>query len=186
MKLCIFALLLLASIAKGADIHSVDFRNFRFHPSCLRLADSPAGIEQAQLKGEGESVIVTNGIFKSDNPDDPLDFRIIEINYGNLTSNQVAIVTTVCNTGGSGEFSEGFIYSMVNGQPKLLAVIEGGDRANGGIKSATIQNGLLRVERFGTNGGACCPEWVQVRDYQLRDGRLAPVGLERRRKYPEP
>ena len=94
-------------------------------------------------------------------------------------------MTTVCNTGGSGDFSEGYIFGMANGQPKLIAVINGGDRANGGIRSATITNGLLRVGRFGTDGGACCPEWVEVRNYKLLSGKLVEVGVERREKYVE-
>ena len=179
-------LLLTTGIAHGTDIHAVDFRNFRYRPACLRLADSSAEIEQAQLSGSGESVIVTNGIFKNDASDDSMDFQIIEINYGDLSSNPVAIVTTVCSTGGSGNFSEGFIFGMVNAQPKLLAVINGGDRANGGIKSATIEHRTLRVERFGTNGGACCPEWIQTTDYQWRDGQLVQAGPERREKFVEP
>ena len=189
MKLFQIALLLFTtSIANAAPngIHAVDFRTFNYRPACLRLESSPTEVEQWQLNGSSESIVVTNGIFKSDTPDDSLDFRIIEINYGNLNSNAVAIVTTVCNTGGSGDFSEGFIFGMVNGQPKLLAVIQGGDRANGGIHAATITNGLLKVERFGTSGGACCPEWVEIRDYQWRDGKLVPLGAERREKFVEP
>ena len=185
MKLCILALLLATGIVNGADIHAVDFSNFRYLPSCLRLADSPAEIKQAKLKGEGESIIATNGVFKSDNPDNPVDFRILEINYGDLNSNQVAVVVTVCNTGGSGDFSEGFIYGMVDGKPKLLAILDGGDRANGGIKSAKIEQGTLRVERYGTNGGACCPEWIEVTNYQLRNGKLIQSRMKRRKKYVE-
>ena len=103
-----------------------------------------------------------------------------------MSSVAVADVSTVCNTGGSGDFSDGFIYGMVNEKPKLLAVIDGGDRANGGIHSATIKNGLVQVERYGTDGGACCPEWTEIRNYQLRDGKLVEVGVMRRGKYVEP
>ena len=171
--------------ASSNDIHAIDFKNFHYRPSCLRLADSPSEIEQSQLQGEGESVIVTNGILKNENPEDPMDYRILEVNYGDLNNNQVAIVTTVCNTGGSGNFSEGYVYGMANGQPKLFAVIPGGDRANGGIRSATVEHGLLKVGRYGTDGGACCPEWVAVRNYKFLSGKLVQVGVERREKYVE-
>ena len=171
--------------ASSNDIRQIDFRNFRYRPSCLRLADSPSEIEQAQLKGEGESVVVTNGIFKKETPEDPLDFRILEVNYGELNSNAVAVVTTVCNTGGSGNFSEGYVFGVANGKPKLIAIIPGGDRANGGIRSATVEHGLLRVGRYGTDGGACCPKWVEVRDYKFLSGKLVEVGVERREKYVE-
>ena len=177
-SLALATILALGNLASASsnDIHQIDFKNFHYRPSCLRLADSPAEIEQSQLQGEGESVIVTNGVFKNENPEDPLDFRILEVNYGELNSSQVAIVTTVCNTGGSGNFSEGYIFGMANGQPKLLAVIRGGDRANGGIRSATVEHGLLKVGRYGTDGGACCPEWVEVRDYKFLKGKLVQVG----------
>jgi len=72
---------------------------------------------------------------------------------------------------------------MVNGKPKLLAMIDGGDRANGGIHSAAVEHGLLRVERFGTSGGACCPEWLEARNYKLQSGKLVEVGMPRRMKY---
>jgi len=180
----IFALGNLAS-ASSNDIRQIDFKNFRYLPSCLRLADSPAEIEQAQLDGTGESIVVTNGVFKNENPEDPLDFRILEITYGEINSNHVAVVVTVCNTGGSGNFSEGYVYGMANGQAKLIAVIAGGDRANGGIRSATVERGLLKVGRYGTDGGACCPEWVEVRDYKFLSGKLVEVGVERREKYVE-
>ena len=165
------------------EIGKIDFRNFAFRPSCMHLADSSEEVDRWQLNGTGNSITVTNGFFQSNNPEDPLDVRIIEITYGVINSNEVAIVTMVCNTGGSGNFSEGFIFSLANGQPKLLAVISGGDRANGGIQAATIEHGLLRVEKYGTNGGACCPQWVEIRNYKLRDRRLIQVGMERRRKY---
>ncbi len=114
-----------------------------------------------------------------------MDFRVCEIAYGDINSNAVAIVVTACNTGGSGNFSEGFVFGMVNEKPKLIAVIDGGDRANGGIKSAKIEHGLVQVERFGTDGGACCPEWIEIRNYQLRDSKLVEVGVMRRGKITE-
>ena len=173
-------------IASSNDIHQIDFKNnFAYRPSCLHFADSPEAVEHWQLSNTGESIVVTNGVFKSNNPDDATDFVVSKITYGYLTgdSNVIAIVVTVCNTGGTGNFSDGFIYGMVNNQPKLLAVINGGDRAYGGIHSATVDNGLLRVERFGTSDGACCPEWLEIRNYKLQGGKLVEVGTLRRVKY---
>ena len=176
-----------ASTASTNNIYSIDFKNFHYRPSCLRLANTPAKVEQWQLSGSSESVVVTNGVYQSNKPDDPIDFRIFKIAYGDLTgdSNDMAIVLTICNTGGSGDFSEGFVYGMVNDQPKLLAVISGGDRAYGGIKSAMIEQGTLRVEHYGTNGGACCPEWIETTNYQFRDGKLVQARMKRRTKYVE-
>lgn len=187
----VLALLIAVSNRASAstnDIHSVDFKNFHYRPSCLHFGDKPAEVEHWQLSGTGESVVVTNGVLQKNNPDDYLDFRVCKITYGKPKnfSNDVAIVITICDTGGSGSFSDGFIYGMANGQPKLIAVIQGGDRAYGAIHSATIENGLLRVERYGTNFGACCPRWIETRNYKLLNGRLVEIGMGRRRKYVEP
>jgi len=131
--------------AAANDIRQVDFQNFAFRPSCLRHTGTPDQVEQWQLSGAGESIIVTNGVFQSDTSATQMDFRVSKVVYGDLTGdgNKEAIVTTVCNTGGSEIFSEGFIYGMVDGQPRVLAVISGGDRADGGILSATVEQGLL-------------------------------------------
>ena len=175
-----------AGLASSNDIHSVNFKNnFAYRPSCLRFAETPAEVEAWQLSNTGESVIVTNGVFKSNNPDDATYFMVSKIAYGRLngTSNEIAIVVTVCNTGGTGDFSDGFIYGLVNNKSKVLATINGGDRAFGGIHSATVDHGLLRVERLGTSGGACCPERLEIRNYKLQNGKLTEVGLPRRTKY---
>jgi len=177
------------SIATTNAIHQVDFKNnFQYRPSGLRLADTPENVEYWQLHETAESITVTNGIYQSDDPNDETYFMVSKITYGKLNgqSNEIAIVIGICNTSGSGNFSDGFIYGMVNNRPKLLAVIDGGDRAINGIDSVTVEHGLLRVERFGTTRGASWAEWTEARNYKLLNGKLIEVGPPRRRKYKEP
>lgn len=81
-----------------------------------------------------------------------------------------------------GEFQHGLHLRHGQRPAKLLAGIPGGDRAYGGIHTARVENGLLRVERFGTDNG-CYPQWMEIRNYKLRDGRLIQVEMERRKKY---
>ncbi len=162
------------------DIHQIDFKNnFAYRPWCLRPGDRNDEVDQWQLSNQGESVVVTNGVFQDSNQ---LDFRVCDISYGDLIGDDTdeAIVVTVCNTGGTGNFSEGYIYGMQAGKPRLLAVIPGGDRAYGGIAKATVEKGLLRVERHGTSGPAPFPEWIETRNYRLQGSQLKQVGFARR------
>lgn len=183
MKALVAVLLLTGTAFTSTnDIHQINFRNFAYRPACLKLEASPAEVECWQLSGTGQSVKTKNGEYRDDSP---LGFRVLSVAYGTLAgeSNEVAVVMTICNTGGSGDFSEGFLYGMVSGKPTLRAVIAGGDRANGGIHSATIAGGLIQVERYGTDGGACCPEWIDTINYKLDGHNLVQVGQSHRRKY---
>src|SRR5438132_7304502 len=91
-------------------------------------------------------------------------FEIRGIEYGDLTGDgkDEAIILTNCNTGGTGQFTEGLIYSMKAGKPALLMRIPGGDRADGGLVKLWAENGVLFVKAndADANSGACCPEYT--------------------------
>jgi hypothetical protein len=101
-----------------------------------------------------------------------------------------AIVLSVCNTGGTGNFSEGFIFSIKAGKPSLVARIPGGDRAYGGLRNTRVvdKNGLLVVESndVGPEGGACCPQVIVTTKYTLQGDRIVRSGQPIRRDiYPK-
>src|ERR1700733_12102200 len=125
---------------RGDDIHKIDFRNFTYRPSCTNLSG----------EGQAKAVKVTNGTYSRPDPTDSLEFKIQGVVYGDLTGSgrDDAVVLTVCNTGGTGEFTEGFIYSMRSGQTKLVTNVPGGDRADGGISSAKAGKRLLKPEPY--------------------------------------
>ena len=155
-------------------IRKIDFKNFTYEPGCSY---------------EGQKVTVKNGEYSLDKGDDKLFFDVGEVTYGDLNGDQgeEAIVLTNCNTGGTGQFSEGFIYGAKDGKAELLSRIEGGDRAYGGLRSAKVENGLLVVERndAGENGASCCPEFVVTSKYKLEGKTLKQVGGDQRRDlYP--
>lgn len=117
-------------------------------------------------------------------------FNVFNIAYGDLTADgkDEAVVLTVCNTGGTGNFSEGFIYSFNAGKPSMIARIPGGDRAYGGLRSAIVENGFLVVESndVGEQGGACCPEFVITTKYKFTGVKLVESGRASRRElYPK-
>ncbi|MFN6964905.1 MAG: hypothetical protein ACK4S4_14220 [Pyrinomonadaceae bacterium] len=163
----------------AAGIRSVDFKNFTYSPFCA--GDKP------------ERVTVKNGEYSYEKQEadyvDRMFFQVFSINYGDATGDgkDEAVVLTVCSTGGTGNFSEGFVYTMRAGKPVLLARIPGGDRGYGGLRGAGVQDGLIVVDSndVGDTGAACCPDFIVTTRYRLQGGKLVRSGqAERRPIYP--
>jgi hypothetical protein len=157
-------------ISAQTGIRSVDFKNFTYEPHC-------AGEDTTK-------VTVKNGSFSEEKQMegyvDRFYFEIFATAYGDLDGDKQdeAIVLGVCNTGGTGNFSEGFVYKMRSGKPVLIERIEGGDRAYGGLKTAKIDGGFAFVERYdpGEHGASCCAELILTSKYKLTNGKLVVVG----------
>ena len=161
--------------ALDQQIRKVDFKNFTYQPGCTYE--------------DKKNITVKNGEFSSEKQEDGyvdrFYFNVVSVAYGDLNgdNSEEAVVLTVCNTGGTGNFSEGFVYTMKGDKPIPFATIPGGDRADGGLRSARVDNGQLVVESNdpGENGGACCPQVVITTRYDVSTGKLKKVGNEERR-----
>ena len=162
-----------AASGKGAvdqQIRKVDFKNFTYEPDCTG--------------DDHEKITVKNGEFSREKQMegyvDHFYLNVTGVSYGDLNgdNSEEAVVLTVCNTGGTGNFSEGFIYSLKDEKPVLFAKIPGGDRAEGGLRTARVENGQLVVEsnEEGPQGGACCPEYIVTTRYDVSTGKLRQVG----------
>jgi len=159
----------LGAFAQG-DITKVDFKNFTYEAFCA--------------SEEAENVTVKDGAFSKETQEDGyvdrFYFDVRDVAFGDLTGDGKpdAAVISVCNTGGTGNFSEGYVYSMIRGKPTLIARIPGGDRAYGGLRSVNIETGLLIVEsnEVGEMGGACCPEFVVTSRYRVTGTKLIASG----------
>lgn len=152
-------------------IRSVDFRNFTFSPACVE---------------QGSKVTVKDGVFQRADPDDSVYFEVRDVIYGDLTRDGVdeAVVETICNTGGTGQFSDGTVYTMRGGKPVEIAALGIGDRADGGIHGIRIEDGVLVVERYGQeNSGACCPEYIETERFRYDGKRFVAAGKPARRIY---
>lgn len=165
--------------AVNQDIRKIDFKNFTYDPFC-------AGEEP-------QNVTVKDGKFDEEKKDgeftDRFYFEVFSINYGDVTGdgNEDAVILSNCNTGGSGQFTEGFIYELKDEKPFLVTRIPGGDRAFGGLVEAKIEKGLLVLESYdaGENGAACCPEFSVISRFKVANGKLVENGKEERRElYP--
>jgi len=161
------------------DIREVDFKNFTYEPDCAYDENKKITVKNAEYSYEKPADGYTDRFY----------FKVFEISYGDLNADnsEEAIVLTVCNTGGTGNFTEGFIYSLKDGKPALYTKIPGGDRAEGGLRTSRVENGQLIVESNdpGETGGACCPEFILTTHYDVSGGKLKQVGkVDRRGVFP--
>jgi hypothetical protein len=163
-------------------IRKIDFKNgFTYDASC-------AGEETTKIT-------VKNGEYSRETKEKDADyvdhfyFGIDNITYGDVDGDnkEDAIILSTCNTGGTGQFTEGFVYTIKTGKPTLLTRIEGGDRADGGLHTANMDGGLLAVERYdeGEGGGACCPEYSITTRYKWNGKELQVMKTDPRKAlYP--
>lgn len=166
--------------AMDHSIRTVDFGNFTYHPHCIGKKTI--------------SVTVKDGTFtkatKEANFTDRLYFSVDAPVYGDVDGDdrEDAIVLSLCNTGGSGQFSEGFIYSLRDGKPTLLTGIAGGDRADAGLRAATVKGGLITVDRnaMTEGGGECCAEFAVKTTYRWTGKELRTSGESVRRELHPP
>ena len=165
------SLMLLLAAAPAADIHKTDFRSFTYRPSCADFESSEANVP----------VTVTGGRFEG-KPGTDLEgtfFEVQQVLYGDLDGDgrDEAVVRTLCNTGGTGQFDEGFVYGMKDGKPALRGRIQGGDRAAGGVRCIRFEGGALKVERVGNDSGAARGiDFVDIETWKLQAGGLTESG----------
>lgn len=184
MKIIILSVLFTAffclPLSAQTNIRQIDFKNFTYEPLCA--------------SNETKKVTVKDGeFFEEKQMDDFIDrfyFKAFSVAYGDLNGDDSdeAVVLGVCNMGGTGNFSEGFVYEMKNRKLRLLTRIQGGDRAYGGLRETRVENGLLVVESNDASetGGSCCPEFAVTNRYKLSGGKLIAAGKsERRELYPK-
>lgn len=151
----------------SSSIRSVDFLNFTYKPGCT-----------------SGTVTTKNGEY--DSPHDPQEdapvyFTIKEVIYGDIRGDgsEQAVVLTGCNLGGTGYWTEAFLFELRAGKPVQVESVGGGDRAMGGIQSVRVEGHLLKVaQQYGI--GACCADYIENTTYVLRENRLVPVGSPKR------
>lgn len=184
MKKAIFTILItgFAAIAAAAqaNVHSVDFKNFTYEPSCAGETPTKVRVKNGEYSKETQQDGFTDHFY----------FNVLAVEYGDVTGDgkEEAVILSNCNTGGTGQFTEGLVYTIKASKPSLLARVPGGDRADGGLRSIKVDGGDLVVEFNDPDkaAGACCPEGIVIQKLHLGSGgKIVEVGAPIKRElYP--
>ena len=171
------------------SVRQIDFKNFTYAPVCGGdISGEPFAVIPVK-DGTINNVREVNGISEVIDEKLPNYFNVEVAGYGDVDGDGIeeAIIESDCGTGGTGVFDEGYVYALKDGKPVLLARIEGGDRAYGGIREITISGGIVTVDRSdpGENGANCCAEIGIKTRYKWNGKTLAAFGKpEKRELYP--
>jgi hypothetical protein len=143
---------------KYNDIKEVDFYNFKYPDITVR--DSLYYIENSSQSYSSYVYAITGVVF------------------GDLTGDskdEAAVSTYEHESGTTGHFTGGYVYTLKNSEPHLLYEIKTGDRAAEGITGIEIKDGLLWVTRVTGLGGLCCPEYEYTSSFKWQDTTFIPV-----------
>jgi hypothetical protein len=79
------------------------------------------------------------------------DGRPSYVNFGDITGDgaEEAMVALSIKNRGSAIPYYVYIFTMENGKPKVIWAFDTGDRADGGLRQVTAENGQLVIELFG-------------------------------------
>lgn len=170
MKQVIFTLLFVFSITRTfaqSDIRKIDFRNYSYN-TCFSEDKKTTRITKGKYERE-----INEGGYKY-----TVYFEVRDVIYGDLDGDgkEEAVVSTMCSGGGTGRFTEALIFRSKNGKEELIGSTGMGDRADGGLHDIKFVNGQLKVEQYGGNAGACCPEYIVTHTYKLTGKGLVEIG----------
>ena len=148
-------------------IRKVDFRNFSYN-TCFDEGKKSTRITKGKYQREIKDGDIKYSVY----------FEVRAVIYGDLDGDgqEEAVVDTLCNGGGTGQFTNGLVYHLQNGKPVLIGSIGVGDRADGGLHEVKIVNGLLKVSSYGGNSGACCPDYIETSTHRLTSKGLVEIG----------
>lgn len=149
-----------AASAAKSKIRGVDFRNFTWTI-------------------EGVELTTKDGIAEVGNSSDAdyLYFKVLDVDHGDLDGDGIeeAVVTTVENTGGTGQFTDAVVFRYGNSGPVQVVSHGVGDRADGGIHDVVIVNGAAQIQRYTAGQGACCPTEISTYFVKLKGNKLVTV-----------
>jgi len=130
-----------------------------------------------------------------------------ELDYGDLTGDGIeeAVIAFHYSWGVSGRACGVLVYTLKDGQPRLLLSVEGGDRAYGGIESAhttsddnfdarcphtfggvCVGHGPLKVARYRPTKTGCsaCYGFIETTNYRWDGNRFVSAGAKTRKLEP--
>lgn len=173
------------SAQRPATVRQIDFENFRY-----AWNNPPVGVPSTWkwLRSAPDQYFRTvNGIHHFFLPDEDSYARqhaplisVDSVSYGDLDGDGIeeAIVALNYSTGGTANWDYLYVYKLRRGQPKLLARMQTGSRADGGLVRAFVHENLLIVDFADSEKrvGDCCSEGYIRVSYRWRDGAFVEEG----------
>jgi hypothetical protein len=186
--LIILIVLIVASLgaAQLRGIREIDFKNFTYVWDDA-WEDAPPEQWHWVTTRPKAKVSVSNGRHRFDDEaldsDDPSRAPVVSVDsvtYGDLTGDgkEEAVVSLNYSTGGTANWDYVYIFRLKEGAPFLMARMQTGSRAYGGLVGVSIQKGLLALDFADKDRmvGDCCSEgFVRVR-YQWQGNHFVEVG----------
>lgn len=183
LALVISILLGSALLSAANSIREVDFKNFEYPLGRPGFPKSYwhwiSNIPPIKVKlSDG------NHPFPSESPYQIPALQMISVAYGKLAGDNEEQAAVVLNysTGGTANWEYLYFYKLEKGAPRLLAWLESGSRAEGGLVEVKIENGLLVLDFADAKRsiGACCSEgYIRVR-YAWKNGQFVESGPRER------
>lgn len=191
----VLAILSLATVRTNAQkltaIRQIDFDNFTYAWSDA-LADVPISWNWLDSLPD-KHIRVVDGLHhfysRTQDPDErrysPL-LSVDSVTYGDLDGDgkEEAIVALTYHTGGTANWSYVYVYKLERRLTKLLARMQTGSRADGGLLRAFVRENLLVIDFSDTEKriADCCSEgYVRVR-YRWQNGAFVEEGTRERGK----
>jgi hypothetical protein len=171
----------------GNTVHDIDWLNFTYRAGIGEMEEQYTVVDgelEFAYDMEGNRVAPD---YEPANPDEYIErgyFQVAAPEFGDLDGDGAdeALIISVHNTGGTGQFDAITVYTMRDGGPAILGHIPGGDRGDGGISSASIADGAVVVERMMSQegDGACCPSKAQHERWTFQGGAFVEDESARR------
>jgi hypothetical protein len=176
----LISILLGSALLSGANsIREIDFRNFAYP---LGNPGFPKSYWHWIPNIPPIKVKLSNGNhpFPSESPYQIPALQMVSVAYGKLAGDEEEEAAVVLNysTGGTANWEYLYLYKLEKGAPRLLAWLESGSRAAGGLVEVKIENGLLVLDFADAKRsiGDCCSEgFIRVR-YAWKNGQFVESG----------
>ena len=176
------------SVFAQRNIRRVNFQNFTYRALCG--AENEKDATKIKVKnGTIKNAKLVDGVYQWIDESLPMYFDVNKPLYGDLTGDgkEEAVIEAQCNNGGTGQPTEGFIYTLKNGRPFLLARLESGDRGFNGIVDIKIRVGNLVVTRNEREGASdCCATHTLTKTLKWNGKKFIVIGKPIRRKIKFP
>jgi len=184
-----FAILALFALALNAGqattIRQIDFDNFRYPWTAAPPTNVPS--TWSWLTSAPNSQIATvNGLHRfhsADDDNDPLRSPALSVDsvvYGDLdgAGAEEAVVALNYTSGGTANWDYVYVYKLDRANVTLLARMQTGSRADGGLVRTFVRHGLLVIDFADADKrvGDCCSEGYIRVSYRWQDGAFVEEG----------